>query len=286
MAITNGILFGITAMLIWGASDFFAAKASRSSGAFKTVFWTQIISIIIYLFAYPFIEKTPPISQTTLIIIMIAGLLSIGAYLSFYKGLEIGKVSIISPIVACYAGITVILSLVFLNESLSALQAIGVSFAIFGAVMASFRQHDIMKLRPKNMESGIKYALCTMLSLGIQFVLIDILVRELGWFMPMFLIRAASVFYLIIYVLSRKKDISFPKISTYLIIIIGSFEVAGILIYGAAITAEYTAIIAPIGAAFPVITIILARIFLKETLETTQKIGIFLVIIGLIFLSI
>ncbi len=285
MAITTGILLGIATMFIWGESGFFAAKASRSVGVFKTVFWTQMISIILYLLAYPFTGKTPSFSQTTIIIIMIAGFLSIAAYFSFYKGLEIGKVSVISPIVACYAGVTVILSLVFLNEALSALQAIGVSFAILGGATASFRQQDIMKILPKKMEAGTKYALFTMLATGIIFVIIDILVAQLGWFIPMFLIRAAAVFYLLSYTLTAKKDISFPKSSASLLIMVGTLEVAGILIYGAAITAEYTAIVAPIGAAFPVITIMLARIFLKETLETTQKIGIVSVLAGLVLLS-
>lgn len=285
MALTNGILMGIMAMFIWGASDFFAAKASRYAGAFKTVFWSQIISAILYLTAYMSIGKMPLLSQSTIIIILIAGFLSIAAYLSFYKGLEIGKVSVISPIVACYAGVTVILSLIFLNETLSVLQATGAIFAILGAATASLRQHNIMKLLPKSMEAGTKYALFTMLATGIIFVLIDILVAEMGWFMPMFLIRIAAVFYLLIYALSAKKDISFPKNSASLLIIVGVLETTGILIYGAAITSEYTAIVAPIGAAFPIITIMLARIFLKETLETTQKIGIVSVLAGLVLLS-
>ena len=55
--------------------------------------------------------------------------------------------------------------------------------------------------------------------------------------------------------------------------------------YGAGISMEYTAIIAPITAAFPAVTVILARIFLKEHVEINQKIGIGTVIMGLILLS-
>jgi len=286
MALTNGIILGILAMLIWGTSDFFAAKASRSAGVFRTVFWSQLISIAIYLLAYPFMGKTQFISEAAAIMILIAGFLSISAYLSFYKALEIGKVSVISPIVACCAGVTVILSLVFLNETLSVLQAIGVIFAILGAILASLKHRDIRNLLPKDSEAGVKYALFTMLATGIIFVLIDVLVSELGWFMPMFLIRSAAVFYLLTYTLSAKKDITFPKNSTSLLIVVGTLEVAGILIYGAGITSEYTAVVAPIGAAFPVITIILARIFLKETLAANQKIGIISVLASLVLLSI
>ncbi len=49
---------------------------------------------------------------------------------------------------------------------------------------------------------------------------------------------------------------------------------------------EHTAIIAPISAAFPMVTIILARIYFKEILYINQKIGIVFVVIGLVSLSI
>ncbi|MFH1126908.1 MAG: DMT family transporter [archaeon] len=285
MDISTGILFGIIAMISWGAADIFAAKASRTAGVFRTVFWSQAISAIIYLLVYPFMFKAPSISETTIILILITGLLSVVSYLAFYKGLEVGKVSIISPVVACWAAVTVILSLIFLNESLAYHQAIGVFFAILGAILSSFRLRDILKLKARKFETGIRYALFTMLGTAIIFILMDIIVAELGWFLPMFLIRAAAVFYLLAYAFTVKKDISFPKNSASFLAIIGILEVIGFLAYGIGITKEYTAIVAPVAASFPMVTIILARIFLKETLELNQKIGVVSVVCGLILLS-
>jgi len=52
------------------------------------------------------------------------------------------------------------------------------------------------------------------------------------------------------------------------------------------VSSNYTIIVAPVSATFPVVTIFLARIFFGEKLEFNQKTGVILVLIGLILLSI
>ena len=66
---------------------------------------------------------------------------------------------------------------------------------------------------------------------------------------------------------------------------IGVLEVIAFFAYGSGITSEFTAIVAPVSAAFPAVTILLARIFLKERLEINQKTGIFSILAGLVLIS-
>lgn len=286
MNIPLGIIFGVIAMVCWGTADFFVAKAVRKTTVFKTFVWSQIIGVILFFIIFSLFFKFPVLSFTTKGIILFAGFLGAISYLAFYKGLQVGKVSIISPIAACWAVVTVILSLIFLNETLTALQIVGVSLAILGAVLTSFKLHDLLKLRLKNIAKGVEYAIIALLAWGVYFIFIDILVAELSWFLPMFLLKAVAVFYLLTYSCATKKNVSFPKNIILLIILIGVLEVIAFLSYGIGVTSEYTAIVAPICAAFPMVTIILARIFFKETLEINQKIGIISVLVGLVLLSI
>jgi drug/metabolite transporter (DMT)-like permease len=286
MSIPLGIIFGIIAMVSWGTADFFVAKSVRKTSVFKTFVWSQIIGLILFILIFSLFFKFPILSFTTIGIILIAGFLGAVSYLAFYKGLQVGKVSIISPVAACWAAVTVILSLIFLNETLTALQAVGVGLAILGAVLVSFRMHDLFKLGLKNLATGIEYAIIAMLAWGIYFVFIDVLVAELSWFLPMLFIKTVAVLYLLIYSGAASRSISFPKNVTLFIILIGVLEVIAFLSYGVGVTSEYTAIVAPIGAAFPMVTILLARIFFKEILDINQKIGIVSVLVGLILLSI
>ena len=286
MALSLGILFGIIAMLCWGVADFFVAKAVRKADVLKTFIWTQITGLILFLVIFSLFFKFPIVSFNTLIIVLIAGFLGVIPLLAYYKGLQIGAVSIISPIAASYAAVAVILSLVFLNETLTILQTIGIILAISGAILASFKLHNLAKLRLKNFATGIKYAIIAMLGWGMLVVLISILVSELGWFMPIFLVKMLIVLYALSYAGITKKNISFPKNALLLIILIGFLESGGFLAFGAGISLEYTAIIAPVSSVYPAITIILAQIFFKEIVETNQKVGIAAVLIGLVLLSI
>ncbi len=285
MDISTGIIFGIVAMICWGAADFFTAKAVRKTSLLKTFIYSQMTCAILLFVIFQLFFELPVLSYTTITIVLITGFLGVISYLAFYRGLQVGKVSIISPIAACWGAVTVILCLIFLNETLSGFQAAGVCLAILGAVLASFKLRDLVKLKLGNLSRGVKYAVIAALAWGTYFVYIDVLAAELSWFLPMLFIKTTATAYILAYSAATGKDISFPRNTAFFIIMIGLLEAVGFLAYGVGITSEYTVIVAPIGAAFPVITIILARIFLKETLELNQKIGIISVLCGLVLLS-
>src|SRR3972149_6734013 len=159
-----GILFGIAAMVLWGAADFFVAKAVRKTSTIKVLFWSQVITLLLSLLVF-FIFFSPPALSIELIgIILLCGILSIISWGAFYKGLEIGKVAVVSPIANTWPAVTVILSLIFLGETLTLMQGLGVCLAIIGTVLASFKFRDLTKL--KNPAKGAKYALVGLLGWG------------------------------------------------------------------------------------------------------------------------
>lgn len=286
MALSLGILFGIGAMLSWGVSDFLAAKAARKTSVIKALVWSQIAGTSILVLAFLLFFKFPAVSFASLTLILLGGFLNIAALLAFYKGMQIGNVSVISPISSSFAVITVILSLIFLNENLSALQATGVSLAILGSILASFKFHDLIRLRLKNIAVGVEYGLIAMLGWGILFALIRPLINDLGWFLPPLLIKTTGIFYVLAYAGTSKNNISFPKNATMFVIFMGVLETIGFLLVGAGMSFEQTSIVAPVSSTYPLITIMLAQIFFKETTEINQKIGIASVLLGLVLLSI
>jgi len=286
MSVSLGILFGIIAMIGWGFSDFFAAMAARKTSVIKTLVWSQIVGTLMLILAFLLFFKFPDISFNYLMLILISAFLNIIALLAFYKGMQIGNVSVISPISSAYAAITVILSLIFLNEKLNGLQTVGVSLAILGTILVSFKLHDLMKLKLKSVVSGVRYGLIAMLGWGIAFVFVGILVENLGWFFPPLLIKTAGIFYILAYAGTAKKSISFPKNAALLVALIGILETVGFLAIGAGMSFEQTSIVVPISSTYALMTVILAQIFFKEAIGLNQKIGIAAVLLGLVLLAI
>ena len=60
-----------------------------------------------------------------LVLAAIFGVIAAGAYLSFFTALRIGPLAVVSPVVAAYGGLTVILAVLLRGETLTLLQAIG-----------------------------------------------------------------------------------------------------------------------------------------------------------------
>jgi len=286
MTISLGILFGIIAMLCWGISDFFAAMAARKTSVISTLFWSQTAGTLMLILIYPLFFKIPAVSFTIIMLILASAFLNIAALLGFYKGMQIGSVSIISPIASAYSAVTVILSLLFLDEKLNALQAAGIFLAISGAVLTSFRLHDLLKLNFRNSAAGVKYGLIALFSWGIFFVLVGILVKNMGWLLPPLIIKTMGIFYMLSYAGASRKKISFPKNAALFIILLGVLETVGFLSVGAGMGFEQISIVAPVSSTYPLITIILAQIFFKEIIDINQKVGIAVVLLGLVLLSI
>jgi drug/metabolite transporter (DMT)-like permease len=284
MNATLGILFGILAMISWGTADFFVAYAVRKTSIFKVLFWSLLTSVIIsFLVAVVFL-KIPILSPMIIGIILFCGLLSAVSWGAFYKGLQVGKVAIVSPIANSWPVLAIFISVIFLKESISWIQAIGVLFAILGGALVSFKFKDLLKL--KNPAKGVKYALIGVIGWGIMFSFVGYLVKVIGWFFPMVLIKTITTIYLFTYFTSTKKDFALPKLGLIAIIMVGVFEALAIFAYGLGVSFHSTAIVAPIIAGVPMITIILAKIVFKEKIELNQKLGIISVVIGLIFLAI
>lgn len=282
MAFPLGVILGVITMLCWGAADFFAAKAVRKD-VYKTLLWSQVVEILGFLSVLYLFFGIPLLSTATIGIILVMGFLSVASYMAYYKGLQIGIVSVVSPITACWGAVTFILSLFFLGESVTAFQASGVILAISGAVLVSFKWHDLR--RAKNIAKGAKLGAIAALGWGIYFVFIGALVSELNWLVIILFSKFVGVLYLMAYYGASRKSFSFPKIIAPFVVLVGVLEVIGYLAYGSGIIYEYTAIVAPVAAAFPVVTIILARMFFREELEPNQKMGIVSVLAGLVLLS-
>jgi drug/metabolite transporter (DMT)-like permease len=286
MSLPLGILFGILAMISWGAADFFVAKSVRTVSVFKTFVWSQLIGLIPFILIFAIFFNFPSISFNSSILILITGLLGFVGVLAFYKGLQVGNIPIVSPIAASSAVVTVILSVIFLKEILTSFQSVGISLAILGTILTSFKFHDIIRLKIKSIASGVKFAVIAMLAWGISFALIDVLIAEFGWFFPIFFLKVLGVFYALAYSGISRKSIAFPTNIIWFLVLIGILEAAAFLSIGAGIGTDLTSIVVPIASAFPAVTIILARIYLKEILEFNQKLGVLAVLMGLVLLSI
>lgn len=278
-------------MLGWGTADFLAAKSSRRIGSIFTLFWVQIIGF--FVAAIYFLINLSSFNLNNiprfLILLIIIGLLQIIAYLAFYNGLEKGQVSLVSPIGSSWGMITVILSVIFFNEALQISQIIAILLIILGIVLISIDIKELFNIKKLTVVTGAKEGFVAMLGWGISLFLIVPASQVLGWFIPVFIFRLFALLFLAFHILTVSSKISLrtslqPSLLSILIPI-GLLDIGAFFSYSLGVGGESASIVAPIAASFPLITIILARIFLKEKMTSGQIIGIAGIVVGLILIT-
>lgn len=133
-----GILGGLGAMIGFGFSDFFAAKAVRKINPVQTLFLSWFISLVVLA---PFVLlnlSSLSIDRLLLLKILFYSFnFALGNAL-FYRALEIGPVSITSPVSSSYPLIAVMVAVLFFAESLLLPQYLAIGLIIGGILLASF----------------------------------------------------------------------------------------------------------------------------------------------------
>jgi len=279
-----GVIFAIISFLGWGVADFLAKRVVDKIGALWSLLIMQIIGIVpIVIYSLLFL-KIPLLSLQMLGILALSSFLLIFAYLIFYKAIKYGPISIVSPIAASGSAITILISVLFFAEALTLAQALAIAVIFLGVVLVSVKWNKSSK---KVFASyGALLALFTMLGWGFAFPLMKINMNVIGPVFTLLLVRFFSIVFLSIYSSRQNRPvIDNSKVWLYLITI-GLVDAFAFLAYYIGVSMDYLSIISPVSSSYPAVTIILAYIFLKERVQNIQKIGIVLILLGLILISV
>ncbi|MBI4176156.1 MAG: DMT family transporter [Candidatus Aenigmarchaeota archaeon] len=278
-------------LLLWGLSDILVVLAVRRAGASAAFLLSQSIIVLLYLGAGLLIGM-PSLTTTTALLVMLGGILSLAGTLSFFKGLEQGVVSVLSPVAGCAPLVTVATVLLFLGESLTALQMAGAGIAVLGVLFSSFRKRDIFSLELKMLERGAAYGFIALICWGLMFALVDFLTPSLGWFYPLFLIKAAALVLFMLYFTAQNgwQNMQWQRMAAHwvwiLLPLIGVLEFAGHLLYGYGVSIDQTALVAPIAFAYPALTVIIAHLLLRERLDGSQYAGVAMAVLGIVLITV
>jgi uncharacterized membrane protein len=225
-----GITAAIAAMVCWGVADFFAARASRENHAFKVFMISQAVSTVLLLAAYVIFFGPIQLSSFSVALLALTGFLGFASYLVYYNGLEIGKVSVVSPITAGWAAITAVIGILFLSEQLTNLQILAITLIIIGSILAALKLHEAKKtLKSKKRSKSIWDALFALITWGVYYALVSILTVTVSWFFVIFAVKGFAVLYGFAYSGIAKKKLALPKFGIGSILVVGVLEAAAFI---------------------------------------------------------
>jgi transporter family protein len=283
-AIIQSILAGLGGMFGWGLYDYFGGLLSKRIGNFKTIFWSQLVGLVfatLLIFAFAINLNIP---TSIAILLPVASVLYAAAYLLFFKGFELGNVSIISATMNLWAVFTMVFAFIFLGQRLTTFQFLGVLMIIAGVALVSLKWSDI-KDRNIKLLSGIKETILAALLFGIFWNLSDIISKQIGWLSTTIFVKIGIVLFMLLFSLLVNRELSVakttPKIKM-MILFAGVLEAAAVAFVNWGLTIGDAILVTPIASALSIVTITMAVIFLKEKITKLQGIGMIIVITGIV----
>ena len=278
------ILLGIGGMFGWGIYDFLGGVFAKQIGAFKSLYWSQLAGLIsIFLLAAAF-KHNLNIPPFVMVLSLIAAILYSAGYLFFFKGFEIGNVSIIAATMNLWAVFTMFFSFTFMGQRLSALQTVGVVMIVLGATLASVNWSDIKKQRFQ-LSAGVKEAVFGAFFFGVFWNVSEVISEEVGWLYSTLFTKFGIIVFLSLFSLLVKRELrlnNVPAKTKQVIILMGVIEAGAVALVNYGLTIGDAILITPIASALSIVTITLAIIFLKDKLTTIQGLGVGTAIIGII----
>ncbi len=271
-------------MFGWGIYDFLGGVFAKQIGPFKSFFWSQLAGLIsVLLLAFIFTINIH-VSILVIILVPIAAIFYSAGYLFFFRGFEIGNVSIVAATMNLWAVFTMLFAFIFMGQRLSTIQTLGVLMILSGVTLASLNWSDIRNQRFQ-LSSGVKEAVLGAFFFGIFWNISEIISEEVGWQLTTLFVKFGIILFLLLFSFLVKREIGLTKTAVktkYTIILMGIIEVGAVAVVNYGLTIGDAILITPIASALSIVTITLAIIFLKDKVTKLQGLGIITAIVGII----
>lgn len=297
-----GVLYGLAAAVSWGSADFIAQFSARRIGAYRTLFFMQVVGFlsgVIYVVAtapgHGLAAVVADLTNHWQLTLFMGGASGL-SMLAFYSALEHGTVSIVAPIASSYPALTVLLAYAS-GERLSPARLAGVTLALGGVVLASFAEVSpgaVDEPPPGgNSSSASRLAPGVLLAIGCA-VGFGVTYWALGFYAipawgavnTVLIQRISTVVWLAAAVAPLRRSLAPPSGNGWLLIVaVGFLDAFGFLLSNRGFESEQVGVITVLGSLFGAVTLMLAFAFLGERLARRQWVGVALIFTGILLIN-
>jgi drug/metabolite transporter (DMT)-like permease len=278
------IFYGILSALSWGAGDFSGGLAARKLGAYRAVFYSELIGLVALFLLLVFLpEKIPPTSS--LLIAGLAGMIGSLGLMILYHSMVHGQMSIAAPVSALFAAVLPVIISIFAEGVPTLIQFIGFGLALTAVWLIS--QGDSSHRFHIERLSDLRLPLLAGLGFGSYFILMHYATRGTSsTILPMIASRSAGTLMLFVFMLVRRESFSIAGTALGMVSANAVLDVGGNFFYLLALQTGRLDVSAVLSSLYPGATVILAWILLKERVTRPQWAGILIALVAIAFFAV
>ncbi|WKZ37260.1 MAG: DMT family transporter [Anaerolineales bacterium] len=277
------IIFGLASALSWGAGDFTGGLAARRVGAYRAVFYAEVVGVLFLFIVLAFVGEPLP-DRRAQIFALVAGVFGTMGLMLLYHSMTLGLMSIATPVSALLAAALPVAVGMITEGFPGYLTFIGFGFALFGVWMISHSEGGMTDILAHL--SDLKLPLLAGIGFGFYFVFMHEATYDGGSIWQMILSRSSGMALVVTYLLLTRSSWKVELNAMPIISANGLLDIGGNFFFILAGQAGRLDVAAVISSLFPGATVFLAWVFLKERLNRNQWIGIFAALTAIVLMTI
>lgn len=265
------VLLATSTAALFGVGDFLGGIASRRESAIAVTAAAHGVGVVI--FAFLILALPVPYSQTAVLVGAVAGVSGGMGVASLFAALARGRMSVVAPLTAALSGSLPALFDLTRGAKLSATSAVGLALALLATVIVSATaspEDDGSSALPP---VALGLAIAAGFGFAGAFVALSFAPHDSG-FWPLLAARVTSFSMLAAVTLARKRTLVIAPV------VRRPAYAAGLLDATANVTMLWSIRLGPLavasvlGSLYPVVTVLLAHVVLKEKLHGLQRVGV------------
>lgn len=264
------VLLALGCAVVYGAADFLGGLASRKTSVFGVVAFSQVIGLVALLALLPWLGG--PVEAADLWWGAASGLAGAAGLVVFFRTLARGVMSVIAPVTAVSAAAVPVLVGLLTGDRIGTWSAVGIALALAAVVLVSAEGglRALSQARP----ATLLPALLAGSMFGIFFVLLDRTSDESG-LTPLVTARLASVALVVALALATRQSLRVTRVALPLVAASGVGDMTANALFLLATQQDgQLAITGVLASLYPVSTVVLAQLVLRERLVGAQVAGL------------
>jgi drug/metabolite transporter (DMT)-like permease len=194
---------------------------------------------------------------------------------AFYRALSVGTVSVVAPVAACGAVVPLVLSLAA-GDDPRAVALVGAVVALAGAVMASLEERSAEEAERRD---AVVLAGVAALLLGLFVFFLGRASQHGGALSALVGARTGSLSLLAVWAAATRTRVRLGR-DARAVAAVGLMDVVANALFAIASREGLLAIVSVLGSLYPVPTVVLAHVVLRERISGVQRAGVIVALLG------
>jgi len=273
-----GIAMALGASVAWGGSDFVAGVATRRRSLLAVLVGSQACGLVVVVAVVAAGGQAPP-PPGAVVLAGGAGLAELAGFAALYRGLAVGPMGVVAPLSALGGAVPLAVGLAA-GDGLGTAAAGGVVLALAGVTLVSTDRAR----GDGETAAGLLLGGLAALGFGTFFTLTAAATDAGGATWAVGVNRAASLALLVVAlgVVARRGGVERPMSRGDLpaLVAIGALDAGANALFAFALTHGVRPVISVLGSLYPLTTVVLAQLVLRERLSVAQALGVLATLTG------